>query len=114
VAAATAVPSVVAAPPALLATPDVVHSPTLSANLSSLFNNVAASTESSEPASSEAEPEIARSPVGFNLPAPAPAKHSGKASKAKAKRDQARVAALERMLRKVATRRSQLAAESVA
>jgi len=61
----------------------------------------------------DGEPEIPRSPVGFNLPSPAPAK-PGKASKAKAKRDQARLAALERMLRKVATRRSQLAAESVA
>ena len=82
---------------------------------STLFNNIAASSEwSREPATTEAEPEIARSPVGFTLPSPAPAMHGDKASKAKAKRDQARVAALERMLRKVATRRSQLAAESVA
>lgn len=111
-AAAAAAPSL-AAPPALLATPSVVDSPTASANLSALFNNTAARTEWSREPAAEAEPEIARSPVGFNLPSPAPAKH-GKASKAKAKRDQARVAALERMLRKVATRRSQLAAESVA
>ena len=107
-------PAAAASVAALLDTPDVVDSPTPSANLSGLFNNVAASAEwSREPAAVDGEPEIPRSPVGFNLPSPAPAK-PGKASKAKAKRDQARLAALERMLRKVATRRSQLAAESVA
>ncbi|HEX5214954.1 MAG TPA: tetratricopeptide repeat protein [Vicinamibacterales bacterium] len=112
-AAAMAAPSV-AAPPTLLTVPDVVDSPTPFANLSGLFNNVVASPEwSREPATADAEPEIPRSPVGFALPTP-PAKQAGQAPSARGKRDKARVAALERMLRKVAARRRQLAAESVA